>query len=101
MDDKKHESLENAIGLLKQLSHPVRLSILCSLLHNGEMNVSQIVEAENGSAGRSQISQFLGKMRADGLVQTRKEAQTVYYTIKSEQAQKMIQTLYELYCDKD
>lgn len=99
--DKKYESLGNAISLLKQLSHPVRLSILCSLLHNGEMSVSQIVEAENGSAGRSQISQFLGKMRADGLVQTRKEAQTVYYTIKSEHAQKLIQTLYELYCGKE
>ena len=96
--DNKQKNISSAVGLLKLLSHPVRLSILCNLIHNGEMSVGEIVEAEKGEAGRSQISQFLGKMRSEGLVETRKEAQTVYYTIKSPQAQKVVQSLYEIYC---
>lgn len=98
--DKKREKLEGAVGLLKLLSHPVRLSILCNLLHNGEMSVSEIVEAEAGAAGQSQISQFLGKMRSEGLVSSRKEAQTVFYKIDSPQAQRVTQALYEIYCGK-
>lgn len=96
--DKKREKLESAIGLLKLLSHPVRLSILCNLLHNGEMSVSEIVDAENGTAGQSQISQFLGKMKSENLVKTRKEAQTVFYQLKSPEAKKVVQALYDIYC---
>lgn len=96
--EQKKERLESAVGLLKQLSHPVRLSILCNLLHRGEMSVGEIVAAEGGAAGQSQISQFLGKMRGDGLVSTRKEAQTVYYKIASRQAEKVVEALYQIYC---
>lgn len=97
--NKKRQNLTNAVTLLKHMSHPVRLSILCNLLHNGEMSVSEIVEAENGAAGQSQISQFLGKMKSENLVKTRKEAQTVYYQIKSPEAKKVVQALYDIYCD--
>lgn len=99
--DQKKKKLESAVGLLKLLSHPVRLSILCNLLHNREMSVTEIVEAESGSAGQSQISQFLGKMRSEGLVKTRKEGQTVYYKIDSPQAELVVQALYEIYCQKE
>lgn len=98
---KKQERLKNAISLLKLLSHPVRLSILCNLLQKGEMNVTEIVEAEGGAAGQSQISQFLGKMRSEGLVKSRKEAQAVYYRIESPQARKVVRALYETYCGKN
>ncbi len=98
--NKKREKLEDAVGLLKLLSHPVRLSILCNLLHRGEMSVTEIVEAEEGAAGQSQISQFLGKMRSEGLVKSRKEAQTVFYKIDSPQAKKVVQALYDIYCGK-
>lgn len=100
LSGKKRQNLENAVGLLKLLSHPVRLSILCNLLHNGEMSVTEIVEAEEGAAGQSQISQFLGKMRSEGLVSTRKEAQIVYYKISSPHAKKVVQALYDIYCGK-
>jgi DNA-binding transcriptional ArsR family regulator len=95
---KQKKNLEDAVGLLKLLAHPVRLSILCNLIHHGELSVGEIVEAEGGAAGQSQISQFLGKMRSEGLVETRKEAQTVYYSIRSEQAKKLVQSLYDIYC---
>lgn len=99
--DKKREKLDNAVTLLKLLSHPVRLSILCNLLHNGEMSVGEIVEAEDGAAGQSQISQFLGKMRSEGLVKTRKEGLTVFYKIDSAHAKKVVQALYDIYCGKN
>jgi DNA-binding transcriptional ArsR family regulator len=98
MTEKKKQKLLDAVGLLKMLSHPVRLSILCNLLHRGEMNVSEIIEAEGGQISQSQVSQFLAKMRADELVKTRKAGQAVYYSIKSTQARKVVQALYDLYC---
>ena len=97
---KKRQNLAMAVGLLKLLSHPVRLSILCNLLHRGEMSVGEIVAAENGAAGQSQISQFLGKMRGEGLVESRKDGQTVYYSIRSPEARKVVGALYEIYCGK-
>lgn len=69
-------------------------------MHKGEMSVSQIVEEEGGAAGQSQVSQFLSKMRSEGLVKTRREAQTVYYAIDSPQAKRVVQALYEIYCQK-
>ena len=100
-DDQQKKNLEDAVGLLKLLAHPVRLSILCNLVHSGELSVGEIVEAEGGAAGQSQISQFLGKMRSEGLVDTRKEAQTVYYSIRSAHAKQVVQSLYNIYCGKD
>lgn len=90
--------IDKAVKLLKLLAHPTRLSILCTLIHQGEMSVSQIIEAENGTASQSQISQFLGKMRAEGLVTFRKDKQSVIYTIASEEAKEVVETLYNLYC---
>lgn len=98
--DKTQKKLESAVGLLKLLSHPVRLSILCNLLHRGEMHVSEIVAAEGGAASQSQISQFLGKMRSEGLVDNRKEAQTVYYKIASPHVKKVVEALYDIYCGR-
>jgi DNA-binding transcriptional ArsR family regulator len=95
---QKKEKLDEAVGLLKLLSHPVRLSILCNLLHHGEMSVGEIVDAECGAAGQSQISQFLGKMKSEGLVKSRKEAQTVYYSLSSPEAEKVVKALYSIYC---
>lgn len=97
---RKKEKLNAAIGLLKQLSHPVRLSILCNLLHHGEMSVTELIAAEKGAVSQSQISQFLGKMKSDGLVKSRKSAQTVFYKIESPQAKVIVQKLYDLYCGK-
>lgn len=99
--DKRKEKLMSAVSLLKLLSHPVRLSILCNLLHKGEMTVGEIVEAESGTVGQSQISQFLNKMRQENLVTCRKEAQSVYYQVSSVHAKKMIEAIYEIYCGKN
>lgn len=92
--------IKAAASLMKLLAHPVRLAILCNLIHRGTMSVGEIVDAEKGRVGQSQISQFLAKMRVEGLVQSRKDGQTVYYIIKSSAAEKVIATLNDLYCKK-
>lgn len=99
MQDKL-EKLKSAVGLLRLLSHPVRLSILCHLLQHREMSVTEIVDAQAGAASQSQISQFLSKMRHEGLVKTRKQAQIVYYKIHSDHAKKVVHALYGIYCKK-
>ena len=58
------------------------------------------VVAEAGAASQSQISQFLGKMREEGLVKYRREAQTIYYQINSAEAKKLVHALYDIYCAK-
>lgn len=95
---KKTNQLKKAINLLKLVSHPVRLSILCNLIQQGEMSVTQLVEAENGHVSQSQISQFLSRMRSENLVTSRKQAQSVYYRIKSPQARQLVEALYAIYC---
>ncbi len=104
MDLKELESkkgkIRAAINILKLLAHPIRLSILCNLMYHGEMNVTQLVDAEKGRTSQSQVSQFLGKMRQEGLVSFRKESQAVFYRISSLEAQKIIRTLFEIYCNK-
>ena len=97
---RAESGIDDAAQLLKLLAHPVRLSILCNLLHHGPMQVGALVVAERGRAGQSQVSQFLGKMRREGLVQGRKNGLTVTYTIKSAAAKRVITTLYALYCQR-
>jgi len=84
-----------AVTLLKALSNECRLIILCNLL-SGEMSVSQL----NGTVDLSQsaLSQHLARLRNDGLVSVRKEAQTVYYRIISPNVERLIGLMYEIYC---
>lgn len=94
--DKK--KLLQAVGLLKTLSHPLRLSILCDLAEGGEMTAGQIVDSAGDSYSQSQISQYLGTLRALDLVRTRREGQTIWYRIKSEEVKRILAALHDLYC---
>lgn len=86
---------EHAVVMLKALANERRLSILCHLQHEGEMCVGEM----NKKLGLSQsaLSQHLAWLRKDKLVETRKEAQTVYYSIKSPEVSKVIQLLHSIY----
>ncbi len=89
-------SADRASKLMKTLGHKDRLMILCQLAE-GEKSVGEM--AELLSLGQSPLSQHLSRMRKEGLVATRREAQTIYYSIRSSQASRLIQVLYELFCD--
>lgn len=84
-----------AAALLKALSNEKRLLILCTLA-GGELSVSQL----NARIPMSQsaLSQQLAVLRREGLVQTRREAQTIYYTVVPSNAAQVIEVLRRLYC---
>lgn len=92
------EKLENRAGeaakLLKLLANQQRLTILCRL-SGGEMSVTQL--GQYVDLRQSALSQHLAKMRADGLVETRREAQTIYYRLSDPIAERLIGVLCELY----
>jgi DNA-binding transcriptional ArsR family regulator len=96
----RETGLSAAVELMKVLSHPVRLSILCNLIHNGEMTAGEIVEAEVRNASQSQVSQYLGILRSLGYVKTRREGQTVYYEINDRTVKIIVESLYNTYCGK-
>lgn len=86
---------EDVASLLKQLSHPQRLLILCSLAQ-GEKSVSEIEEV--CEASQSAVSQFLKGMRLEGLIESRREGKLVYYKIVDKHVLQLIKSLYKIFC---
>lgn len=86
----------DASRLLKALGNAQRLRVLC-LLVDREMSVGQINE-QLPDLSQSALSQHLAKLREEGLVQTRREAQTIWYTLEHGPTQQIITTLYGIYC---
>ncbi|MBN8606710.1 MAG: helix-turn-helix transcriptional regulator [Caulobacterales bacterium] len=83
-----------AARLLKLLANEQRLTVLCRL-SGEEMSVTELGEYVNLS--QSALSQHLAKLRADGLVATRRDAQTIYYRLADPIAERLIGVLCELY----
>ena len=86
---------EAAAELLKAMSNPQRLRVLCLLLE-GERSVGEINERINLS--QSALSQHLAMLRESALVKTRRQAQTVYSSVGSGPVHDIIQTLHAIYC---
>lgn len=93
-----HSHAQAAAALLKALANENRLMILCTLI-NGEMSVGEL--NARVPLSQSALSQHLASLREAGLVATRKEAQTVYYTLQGDEAQKIIAVLQSIYCPAD
>lgn len=72
------------------MAHSGRLSLLAELIE-GERSVSELEQSINRP--QAAVSQMLGRLRQDGLVQARREGKTVYYALTSPEAQKMLQLL--------
>jgi DNA-binding transcriptional ArsR family regulator len=85
-----------AANLMKALASPHRLLILCRL-HQGEQSVGALVK--DVGLSQSALSQHLAMLRRDRLVTTRREGQTIYYSLASAEVMQMIALLYRLYCD--
>lgn len=81
--------------LLKQLSHPQRLLILCSMA-DGEKSVGEIEDA--CGASQSAVSQFLRGMRLESLVEARREGKQIYYKIVDRKVLELIKSLYKIFC---
>ena len=89
------KSASRASSLMKTLGHKDRLMILCHLA-NGEKSVGEIANLLEIS--QSPLSQHLSRMRKEELVDTRRESQTIYYSLKSGEASRIVEVLYELFC---
>lgn len=81
---------------LRLLGNEKRLLVLCRLAIAGEMSVSALAEAVGLS--QSALSQHLARLRADGLVATRRDAQVLHYRISDPRVGSLLQALYEIYC---
>jgi ArsR family transcriptional regulator, virulence genes transcriptional regulator len=86
---------KQAANLLKAMANQHRLLILCTL-SDQELSVSEL--NQQVSIPQSSLSQHLSVLRKDNLVKTRREAQTIYYSLKSTEVKAIINTLYQLYC---
>lgn len=84
-----------AAALLKALAHEARLMVLCQLLE-GEYSAGALQEASGLS--QSALSQHLAKLREEGLVTTRREAQTIYYSLADPNVARVLDTLAAIYC---
>ena len=95
------EELRNAADaacrLLKTLSNPDRLLLLCRL-SQGEACVGEL-ESELGIA-QPTLSQQLGVLRGEGLVEARREGKNVYYSLADARVERMLPLLYELFCKR-
>ncbi len=89
------ENARQASTLLKAMSNEHRLMILCQLTR-GEKCVGDLERIVGLS--QSALSQHLARLRRDNLVSTRREAQTIYYSLAGPAARAVIETLYDLYC---
>ena len=93
------QDMEKAAGqasaLLKALANEHRLMLLCQLA-DGEKSVGELT----GLVGLAQsaVSQHLARLRKDGLVKTRRHAQTIYYALDDARASQVIDLLYRMYC---
>ncbi len=89
------ERASHAAGLLKAMANPNRLIILCQLAE-GEKAVGELERIVGLS--QSALSQHLTVLRLHGIVTTRRAAQSIFYSLASQEARAIMVTLYNLFC---
>ena len=89
---------EEAAALLASMANAKRLLVLCHLIE-GERSVGEL--ANIVAMNQPALSQHLAKMRLQGLVRTRRDGQTIFYSLASVEVRSVLETLYRLYCPPD
>lgn len=89
------KNAHRATTLLKAMSNPARLMVLCQLAE-GEKSVGELVDAVGLS--QSGLSQHLAVLRRENIVVTRRVGQTIYYSVASAEAGAIMRTLYDVFC---
>jgi DNA-binding transcriptional ArsR family regulator len=90
------EQSARAATLLRALANEQRLLILCHLSAAGELSVSAL--GERMELSQSALSQHLARLREDGVVTFRREAQTMFYQIADAKAARLLGLLHDIYC---
>ena len=95
--DRMVGNAKRASDFLKALAHESRLMILC-ILAEGEKSVSELEDILN--LRQPTVSQQLARLRADGLVSTRRDGKAIYYALASAEARVVIGAIYDVFCKK-
>lgn len=89
------QAASEAASTLRSLSHPDRLLLLCQL-SQGERSVGELEELLG--IQQPNLSQQLGVLRSEGLVDTRRDGKRIFYSVKDPKILHLLSTLYLLYC---
>ena len=87
----------DASEFLKALAHEGRLVILC-LLSERERSVTELESILD--LRQPSVSQQLARLRADNLVQTRRDGKNIYYSLASEEARRTVAVVHDLFCKR-
>jgi ArsR family transcriptional regulator len=90
------EDVKDVAALLKTMSHPIRLKILC-LLQEKEMAVGDI--REEVKTTNANVSQHLSILRNQGIVSSRKDANFIYNKIEDDRVLELIAKMRDLFCE--
>jgi DNA-binding transcriptional ArsR family regulator len=93
--DALRENARKASDFLKALSHEARLVILC-LLVDGEKSVTELEQMLN--LRQPAVSQQLARLRADNLVETRRDGKNIYYSLARPEVREVIGALHRAFC---
>lgn len=93
--DQMREHAPQAANLMSALGNESRLMVLCTLAQ-GERSVGELNDVVPLS--QSALSQQLARLRQQGLVDTRRESQTIHYRLADGPARRIIELLHEIYC---
>ncbi|WP_230473478.1 ArsR/SmtB family transcription factor [Dyella choica] len=88
---------EDVVGMLKAVGNQNRLLLLCQML-DGKRSVNDL--AETLGVAQSVVSQHLSLLRREGLVQGRREGQSIYYRISDERVHALMAALHEVLCKR-
>ncbi len=94
---KMEQNVEQAVTLLKAMANNHRLMILCTLQDN-ELSVTELNAVI--PVAQSSLSQHLAWLRREGFVKTRRESQTIFYSLDSSAAAAVISVLHQQFCDE-
>jgi DNA-binding transcriptional ArsR family regulator len=92
---RKHAG--EAARLMKAIANENRLMVLCTLVED-ELSVSELLDRVDLS--QSALSQHLAVLRREDIVSTRREAQSIYYSLSSTTARRLIELLHDTYCTR-
>jgi len=93
---RMRDNAERTTDFLKNLTHTSRLMILCRL-SEAPATVGELEEML--SVHQTSVSKQLARLRKDGLVKSQRDGRSIYYSLADERAGRIVETLYELFCD--
>jgi DNA-binding transcriptional ArsR family regulator len=94
--DQLMRKARKASDFLKALSHENRLLLLC-LLAEGERSVTELENIL--SLRQPTVSQQLARLRFDGMVTTRRDGKTIYYSLANDDVRQVISVIYDIFCE--